>query len=798
MKRFIKYVLFCLLATPVLALAVLIGAYFYVSSTLPQIDSLADYQPPLITTVLADDQTVIAEYSHERRFLVAYDDIPKTLVQAFVAAEDATFFKHQGIDLMSILRAAINNLKAGGISQGGSTITQQVAKTMLLSPERTFSRKFKEAILAWRMEQALSKEDILNIYLNQIYLGHRSFGVEAAAQSYFDKTVSELTLAEAAILAGLPQAPSRYSPYRHYQRALERQKYVLGRMLEEGYITPSERLAAVQEEVVITPRINTLLDVTAYFNEQVRRYLEERFGEDILYTGGLRVETSIDLELQQAAQKAVRENVRAHDKRRGFRPVEQVLDDEQQREFLTRQAEEFAEEALLTEAETQAIITGRDGDAILCRLGDLTGTIAIGDNTAWAGTIEIVDADVEPTGNAEEGQRVTRLPVGSVIDVRVIRLDGERPTLALEQEPLAQASLVAIEPSSGQIKAMVGGYDFKKSQFNRAIQSRRLPGSAFKPIIYAAALDRGFTPATVILDTPLIYQNRVEETGDIEEWKPRNYEERFHGPTRLREALTRSRNVVTIKVLEEIGVGYAAGYAAKLGIETPLQRDLSMALGSTAVTPLEMLTAYTVFANGGVLSPPTYITRIRDRHGRILESIDPTDFAGGMAPDQRLIRQPPRRVISPETAYLITNMMESVVQEGTGRQARVLNRPSAGKTGTTNDLKDAWYVGYIPQLAAVSWVGYDQERPLGRNETGGRAALPAWISFMQEAIKQYPTQQFTVPDTIEFHPIDRENGLLLAGDSKDAYYETFAPGNIPPRMSQEKHFEAQDFFRLDL
>ncbi len=797
MKRALKYIFFCLLAMPVLAVALLIGAYFYVSSTLPRVDSLSDYRPPLITTIYADDQTVIAEYSRERRFLVAYDDIPKTLVQAFVAAEDATFFKHHGIDLMSILRAAINNLKAGGISQGGSTITQQVAKTMLLSPERTFSRKFKEAILAWRMEQALTKEDILYIYLNQIYLGHRSFGVEAAAQSYFDKTVSELTLAEAAILAGLPQAPSRYSPYRHYQRALDRQKYVLGRMQEEGYITPAERLAAEQEEVVITPRINTLLDVTAYFNEQVRRYLEERFGEDILYTGGLRVETSINLELQQAAQDAVRDNVRAHDKRRGFRPVEQVLDDAQQQEFLARQAEEFSAEPLKSGDESQAIVVGREGDQLICRLGEFTGNIAVADSD-WAGTIEIVGPEVEPTGNAETGQSVTRLPVGSVIDVRVVDGEGDRLRLALEQEPLTQGALVAIEPATGQIKAMVGGYDFKKSQFNRAIQARRLPGSAFKPIIYAAALDRGFTPATVILDTPLIYQNRVAETGDIEEWKPRNYEERFHGPTRLREALTRSRNVVTIKVLEEIGVGYAAAYAAKLGIETPLQRDLSMALGSTAVTPLEMLTAYTVFANGGILSPPTYITRIRDRHGRILESIDPADFAGGMAADQRLIRQPPRRVISPETAYLVTNMLESVVQEGTGRRARVLNRPSAGKTGTTNDLKDAWYVGYIPQLAAASWVGYDQERPLGRNETGGRAALPAWITFMQEAINHYPARQFPVPDTIEFHPIDRESGLLLAGDSTEAYYESFAPGNIPARKVQEQQMEARDFFRLDL
>lgn len=780
---------------PVLAVALLVGAYFYVSSTLPQVDSLADYQPPLITTIYADDQTVIAEYSHERRFLVAYDDIPKTLVQAFVAAEDAGFFKHHGVDFMSIVRASINNLKAGGISQGGSTITQQVAKTMLLTPERTFTRKFKEAILAWRMEQTLAKEDILYIYLNQIYLGHRSFGVEAAAQSYFDKTVKDLTLAEAAILAGLPQAPSRYSPYRHYQRALDRQKYVLGRMVEEGFITPAERLEAEQEAVVITPRINTLLDVTSYFNEQVRRYLEQRFGEYVLYNGGLRVETSINLEMQLAAQNAVKANLREHDKRRGFRAVEEILDEQAQQDFLAQQREEFAAKPLQVGTETRAIVIGRGQDLILCRLGDTTGAISMKDSS-WAGTIEVVAANVEPLGNAGAGNR-TRLPIGAVIDVRVLDATTTPVTLALEQEPLAQGALTAIDPTTGQVKAMIGGYDFRKSQFNRAIQARRLPGSAFKPIIYAAALDRGYTPATVILDTPLIFENRVVETGEIEEWKPRNYEERFHGPTRFRDALALSRNVITVKMLEDIGVGYAANYAQKLGIETPLQRDLSMALGSTALTPMEVLTAYTVFANGGVLAPPTYITRIRDRHGRILESIDPTDFATGVAADQRLIRQPPRRVISPETAYLVTNMMESVVQDGTGRRARALNRPSAGKTGTTNDLKDAWYVGYIPQLAAVSWIGYDQEQPLGRNETGGRAALPAWLAFMQEAIKQYPVEHFPVPDTIEFHPIDRANGLLLAEDSKDAYYEAFAPGTAPTRLSNERQFEARDFFRLD-
>ncbi|MCD6188326.1 MAG: PBP1A family penicillin-binding protein [Desulfuromusa sp.] len=796
MNRYLKYALFCLFGLPLLGAALLIGAYFFVSTTLPRVETLSDYNPPLITRIYADDGSIIAEYSRERRILVPFEKIPKTLVQAFVAAEDASFFKHQGIDFISIFRAALKNVKAGGIAQGGSTITQQVAKKLLLTSERTFTRKFKEAILAWRMEKALTKQEILYLYLNQIYLGHRAYGVEAASENYFDKNVEELTLAESAILAGLPQAPSRYSPYRHYQRAMDRQKYVLGRMVKEGYITPEEYTQAAEEEVAIKPRLNNLLEVTAYFNEQVRRYLEEQFGEDLLYTGGLEVETSINLPMQKFAQQAVKENLRAHDKRRGYRGSQQVLDETAQAEFLLKQQELFTTEPLTADSYTQAIVVGQEGDQILCKIGSSNGSISI-KKSKWAAPIKVTAADVEPLGNAGE-EKQTLLPLGSLIDVKVLDLKSELIKLGLEQAPLAQGALVAVDPFSGQIKAMVGGFDFKESQFNRAIQAKRLSGSAIKPIIYAAALDHGYTPATIILDTPLIYENREIDTGKLEEWKPKNYEQKFYGPTRFRFALAHSRNVVTIKILEDIGINYAANYAKKLGIETPLERDLSMALGSTAITPLEMLTSYTVFANGGILVPPTYITRIRDRNGRILQSIDPADFVNGMAADQRLIRKPPRRVISPETAYLVTNILESVVREGTGWRAKAIGRPSAGKTGTTNDLKDAWYVGFIPQLACVSWVGYDQERPLGKNETGSKAAAPAWVNFMKQAVKQYPLQNFRIPDTIEFHPIDKENGLLLAEDNEKAYFEVFAPGTAPTRISGDKQLKARDFFRLDL
>jgi len=796
MKSFLKSIFFCLVAAPLLGVALLVGAYFYVSSTLPKVETLADYRPPLITRIYSDDSSIIAEYSRERRILVPYDKMPKTLVQAFVASEDASFFKHQGIDFVSILRAALKNIKKGGIAQGGSTITQQVAKKLLLTSERTFTRKFKEAILAWRMEKTLTKQEILYLYLNQIYLGHRAYGVEAAAENYFDKNVEELTLAESAILAGLPQAPSRYSPYRHYERAMKRQKYVLGRMVKEGYITANEYEQATTEEVEIKPRLNNLLDVTAYFNEQVRRYLEERFGEETLYTGGLQVETSINLPMQELARQAVKKNLRAHDKRRGYRGAEKVLAPEEIEPFLAQQEATFASEPLSTGSYAQAIVVGMEENQLQCKIGIHAATIAIKDSK-WASPIEFSLEETEPLGNAGDEKR-TLLPFGSLIDVKVLDFEPAAVKLSLEQAPLAQAALVAIDPFTGQIKAMVGGYDFKESQFNRAIQAKRLPGSAIKPLIYAAALERGYTPASMIDDTPVIYENVSADTGKIKEWKPKNYEEKFYGPTNFRFALAHSRNVVTIKILEDIGVTYAANYAKKLGLETPLQRDLSMALGSTAVTPLEMLSVYTVFANGGILIPPTYITRIRDRDGRILESIDPADFATGMDADQRLIRKPPRRVISPETAYLTTNILESVVREGTGWRAKAIRRPSAGKTGTTNDLKDAWYIGYIPQLACVSWVGYDQERPLGKHETGSKAAAPAWVDFMKGAVKQYPVQNFAIPDSIEFHPIDKENGLLLAADNKNAYFEVFAPGTAPTIMSTDKKTKVRDFFRLDM
>ena len=795
-SRIVRIFFFIFLGGGVLGAAALVGAYFYVSATLPRVDTLADYRPSVVTEVYSADGEVIAEFCKERRIVVPVSRMPKQLIQAFVAAEDSNFFEHQGIDLVSIFRAALKNLKAGGIVQGGSTITQQVAKSLLLSPEKKFSRKFKEAILAWRMEHKLSKEEILYLYLNQIYLGHGAYGVQAAAENYFAKNVEDLTLAECAMLAGLPQAPSRYSPYRHFQRAKDRQKYVLTRMVDDNYLTPAQAAEALAEQVVVHPRVNKNIGDAAYFTEQVRRYLEQTYGEERLYSDGLKVQTTMSLKLQRAAQQAEQDNLRDYDKRHGYRGPLKVLKADEEAAFLDQQEKDFTEQPPQPGDYLEALLTGGDNKALHLAMGNHKATLLL-DDAKWAAPLQVVGRDTPPSGNADDKE--TRLPVGSILEVKVLEVDKNgNLQVSLEERPQAQGAMVALDPHTGQVRAMVGGFDFSDSQFNRVIQAHRLPGSAIKPLIYAAALDKGYTPATVILDTPVIYKE-IKDTGEETEWKPKNYSEKFYGPVPMRDALARSQNVITIKILEDIGINYAASYAHKLGITSPLNRDLTLALGSSAVSPIELATAYCVFANGGVRITPNYLVRVSDRDGRVLESIDPADFPGGPAADQRLIESPSQRVISPETAYLITNMMESVVQDGTGWRAKALRRPVAGKTGTTNDLKDAWFAGFIPQLATVSWVGYDQERPLGKHETGSRAAAPAWVNFMKVAVEDLPVQNFPVPDDIDFRPVDPKTGLLAPEDSDQVRYEAFAPGTAPTRYAlDEKKPQAQDFFKLDL
>ncbi len=777
--KFIKILLLLGLACVVLGAGIFGAVYMHFSQDLPKISKLEDYRPPVITTVYADDGRKIAEFSRERRKVISLSEMPPQLIQAFIAAEDSRFYTHKGIDFYSIIRAFIKNLTAGGIVQGGSTITQQVTKSFLLTPERSYQRKIKETILAYRIDKEFTKDQILYLYLNQIYLGHGAYGVEAAAENYFGKSVKEMTLAECALLAGLPQAPSRYSPFQYPERAKTRQIYVLNRMTKEDFITEGEAEAAIREPMNIAGRRNLFAEKVPHYTEHVRRELIAMFGADKIYTDGYTVHTSVDIDMQEMARKAVEKGLRDLDKRQGYRGPEDRLPPEQIEAFSRNLQSEIALSPLQAGAITRGVVIGVDdaANAVTVRMGNERGTLLLAD-MRWA---RPPNPEIEYTA-----QRVARpgsvLSVGDVIFVRIKNKndDGASWLLALEQMPEVQAALLCMEAETGAIKAMIGGRDFFESQFNRAIQSRRQPGSAFKPIIYAAALDKGFTSATGIMDSPIVFEDR--QTDII--WKPENYDRTFHGLTLFREGIIHSRNVITVKILREIGIGYAINYARKLGITSHLDRDLSLSLGSSGLSMLELVNAYSVFANQGVLIPPCFIRKIIDRDGEVVYEC--------------LTESVP--VIEESTAYIITHLMEEVVNSGTGRRVRALNRPVAGKTGTTNNLYDAWFVGYTPEYITGVWVGFDDKKPLGKNETGARAASPIWLDFMQQALKKKPVRVFPVPDSVVFTKIDKETGLLPVPESRRTIFECFKEGTAPTQYSRQSDqiTETDDFFKQDM
>ena len=590
-----------------------IGAYFmYLMATLPKVDSLADYKPPIVSQVIGYDGSLVGEFYLERRTVVPVAKIPKKLIQAFVAAEDSNFYQHRGIDYLGVVRAAVKNVLSLRRKEGASTITQQVAKSMLLTPEKKFSRKLKEAILATRMEKRLSKDEILYIYLNQIYLGAGSYGVQLAAETYFAKDVDQLNLAEMALLAGLPKAPNSYSPIKHMEKAKVRQAYVLDRMVKEGYITQSEADHAKSLPLAIHSRKKVNSDQSAYFLEQVRIQLEEKYGEERLYKGGLKIYTTMSADMQKAAYEGVVNGLKALDKRQGFRGPLQYIAAEKVDDFCQRVEEGIEAASLHAGATYQGVVTGINAGKgeLTVRVGDRIGTLSRKD-MAWAGKPALIQNYGKP-----EGPRGKSVTLGSVIEVSVVTPDVNKAgaVFALDQEPEAQAALVAMDPLTGAVRAMVGGYDFKKSQFNRAMQAKRNPGSAFKPIIYAAAIDRGMTPATIIDDSPVEYDSGKEKS-----WKPKNYDNIYRGPVTMRGALTNSINVVSVKILENIGVGYAIEYAKKLGITSALANNLTLALGSSSLTPMELTSAYAVFASGGYRTTPYFVTKVVDGDGKVLE-----------------------------------------------------------------------------------------------------------------------------------------------------------------------------------
>jgi penicillin-binding protein 1A len=752
------------------------GVYFYFARDLPKISSLNDYRPSIISSVYSDDNRKIAEFYEKQRILIPLSEMPDYLIQAFVATEDSRFYQHGGIDLHSIFRAFLKNLQAGGIVQGGSTITQQVTKSFLLTPERSYARKIKEAILAYRIDKRFTKDQILYLYLNQIYLGNGAYGVEAAAQNYYGKSAKDMSLAECAMLAGLPQAPSRYSPFRYPDRAKKRQIYVLRRMAAEGYISDEDATYAINTKLDIRPRKNWYRENVPYYTEHIRQMLVEMFGREKVYNEGLEVYTCVNIEMQKIARAAIQKGLSDLDKRQGYRGAEKHLLPEQIESFSQTIEAQMEKTPLNEGVMTKGVViqVNDHADLVTVRMGNERGLIALKD-MKWARKPDpLVDYFETTVRNPSEV-----LSVGDVIYVRVIKNNKGQHAwgLALEQIPKAESALLSLEAETGKVKVMVGGRDFSNSQFNRAIQSRRQPGSAFKPIIYAAALDNGFTPATVIVDSPIVY----EDTSHDFTWKPNNYDMKFHGFTLFREGLIKSRNVITVKILRDIGIDYTINYSRKIGITAKLDRDLSLSLGSSGLSLLELVNAYSVFANQGKLIAPCFIRKVVDRDGIVLMEYN----------------LDPKQVIEDSTAYIITHLMGEVVKHGTGWRIKALKRPVAGKTGTTNNLNDAWFAGFTPRYITGVWVGFDYEQSLGKNETGSRAASPIWLDFMQQALEGKPVRVFKVPDSVVFSKIDTETGLLPIPESKNTIFECFKEGTAPTEYTKnpDSITEREDFFK---
>jgi penicillin-binding protein 1A len=779
MKGIIKVTIVVFLLVLLLISAAGIALWYLWSSNLPYIGSLRDYNPPLITEVFADDGQIIGQFCDERRILVPFEQTSEHVVNAFVAAEDARFFKHRGIDFLSILRALIKNIMAGRIEQGGSTITQQVTKSLLLkNPARTYKRKVREALLSLQIEREFSKQDILYLYLNQIYLGNGLYGIEAASRAYFGKKANELTIAESALLAGLAQAPSRNSPIEHLDRAKLRQKYVLDRMKAEDFIDDKQYEEALRADLHIQPHQEQYPLKAPYFTEYIRQTIEREYGRYALYTGGLRVYTTVNLPMQMAAERATESGLKELDEREGFRGPVGKLSPDEVAQFNEQLAERLTKSPLEVGAVVEGIVTEVDSrnKQTLVQMGDQCGVLPLS-NMRWARMVDSETAYFE--GELKDPADV--LAPGDIILVKTIERAKGSPgwILSLEQEPAVQAGLICLEAKTGHVKAMVGGLDFAKSQFNRAVQARRQPGSAFKGIIYCAALDKGFTPASVIIDAPFI--SPLGEENKL--WKPKNYKEKFFGPTLFRTGLIQSRNIVTIKILNEIGINCAVDYARRMGIESPLNTDLSLALGSSGMSLLALTRAYSVFANRGMLVKPIFITKIVDRNGKVLEEDQPSFTES----------------ISPETAYIMTDLLEAVVAEGTGWRVRALKRPVAGKTGTTDDLRDAWFIGFDPNLVTGVWVGYDDRRPMGKGETGSRAASPIWLYFMREVLEGRPIIPFNHPDGVVITKIDTRTGLLASPFSEKTCFQAFKKGTEPTVYSPEPDLgEPGEFFELDM
>ncbi len=787
MVRALGWLVAILLVVTVGGAAVVIGVFWHYGRGLPDYRQLAEYQPPMVTRVHAGDGRLLAEFAREKRVFVPIDAIPRRLIKAVLSSEDKNFYGHPGVDFVGVARAIMTNLgRLGGNKRpvGASTITQQVAKNFLLTNEVSIDRKIKEAILAFRIERALTKDRILELYMNEIYLGLGSYGVAAAALNYFDRPLDDLTIAEAAFIAGLPKAPSNYHPTRNPVAAKTRRDYVIGRMLEDGYITKTQAAEARAELLVVRRRTGAAVAQAAFFAEEVRRELLDRYGEGALYGGGLSVRTTLDPFLQGIADRQLRAGLIAYDRRHGWRgPLGRLARGAPWREALTA----FA----LPKGIAAAMPAWRK--AVVFNVTPERAELGFEDGGQGFITLASLRWARRWKKGERRGPRVRSaadvLAAGEVVlaERRGPGKDGKKApdgTYELRQVPAINGALVALDPHTGRVLAMSGGFSFARSQFNRVTQARRQPGSAFKPFVYLAALDNGFTPTSVVLDAPFV----IDQGPGLGLWKPSNYTKRFYGPSPLRLGIEKSRNLMTVRLAQTIGIDKVADYAERFGVVKDVPRVLSLALGAAETTLLDLTTGYAMLVNGGKRIRPTLIDRVQDRNGRTIFRHEQRPCNGCRVEEWRG-QAPPRipdnreQVADPRSVYQVVSMLEGVVLRGTGIRIRAVGKPLAGKTGTTNKSMDTWFIGFSPDLAVGVFAGFDQPRSLGRRETGSSIAVPIFRDFMREALMDKPPIPFRIPKGVRLVRINAETGRMARPGDKRVILEAFKPGTEPGRAT---------------
>jgi len=883
----LKKILLGFFALVLLAITSIYLVYASVKKTLPDIIKLDDYKPLMVSQVYDRNGKKVGEFYRERRVLVPYKDIPEHVIKSFLAAEDDSFFEHKGINLQALVRASIANMRAGRNVQGGSTITQQVAKTLLLTNERTFSRKIKDILLALKIEENLSKQDILFLYLNQIYFGQSAYGIEMAAQTYFRKTTKDLTIPETAMLAGLPKAPTDYSPVKNPIRAKERQAYVLRRLADIGYISKTQAEEYVKQPVKVYLK-EEYESKAPFYLETIRQLLVQQLGEDVVLNQGIKVTAALDLNKQIAANESVVAGLKELDKRQGFRGPLKVLEKESDyTEFLEKYKKKLIQESnpertILpdgTFAEVDTIKKGKiitkknqnqdeilpsilevnkSYEAVVTNVDDANGIVEIAlpdckglisfETMTWA---RKVDFDVRPEGNGikKPSQAVKN---GDVILVKIVKnkfewpktrvkppkLDTSKFILAeLDQEPQVEGSLLSLDQETQDVLALVGGYSFTRNEFNRVLQAARQTGSSFKALVYAAALEKGYNPSTKIIDAPIVYKqvdsSGDEGQGDEKIWKPSNHGHEYNGEITMRNALVKSLNIPSVKIVEDVGVDFATEYAQRLGIFSKLNPDYTLVLGSSSVTLYEMTKAFATFGRLGKRTRPIIVKKVTDVNGKVLlenlsldikfqkelapieeqfeedrkvytASLKERESADPNQASEKLEKSPfffddPDQLIRPETAFVISHMLRGTIEDanGTGGRAAQLGRETAGKTGTTNGYVDAWFIAYTPQIATGVWVGFDKEHTLGKGEVGGRAALPIWLSYMKSAHEGLPQVSFTVPNGVKLVKVDHDSGKLSNSASKKEIVQAYIEGTEPTAASSRSD-ENNDYLKNDL